>query len=1542
MNRKSIYSNILLIMLFCFGFVGKAFAAPENVTNLSAAAEKYIAVLNWTPAPNADYYTILNNGVKIDIQVTGTAGSQTVSNLSPSTNYAFTIITWFGGVQSTGVTINCRTKSLAIPFNKGENIALNKTCKASTEGRAAIGAVDNDSTTTRWESAATDAQWFYVDLLKSDTIKNVSILWEAAYAKEYKIDVSNDATNWKTMFATTSGNGDIDEIYMDTVVRYVRFTGIKRATNYGYSFFEFQVFRHAPAAKLTTILLLPANANIELGSSQQFTCTARDQYGKNFPLTPTWTVTGGGAITSTGLFTATTKGSPFYVKVTDSATGTVGRTEIAVSPKVEFSLLEPAAKAMISDTRKPTFKWNSFSGATKYELYVNITRTDYDWMAPGSLLDRYSKVGETTTTQLAIPTDLSDRWTYKWYVVATDGQNKQHYSETKQFSLYLPVVETVDDGVPIINGCRDMNKNGSIQDYENWRLPIETRINNLMSLMTLEEKAYQMFYNSQEFSLSGWAFGPINEGDSQRLQKVATATRMGIPYVTAGDCIHGYATTYPVQSTMAATRDLNLVYRCASIQRMEQVGVGFRGTLAPLAEVGTKVLYPRIQEGCGEDADFAAGMTRAMVCGLQGGPELNPGSVMVHTKHWPGEGAGGEGLIVYDAVTINYHMKPWYANKEAGAGGIMPGYAGSSFIDPGGPGAGDSPAIIRYLREVIGYDGVICTDWLPSPSWINSAAAGADVMGGSNPGAVGFNMANFITSVGEARINDAVHRILRTKFQLGIFEDPYGDPVGGQKNFHTAASHATVVEAARRAITLLKNNNVLPLQVKLKSGDELLVTGPRSNDTKSYSIWTSYFHGAAGAKTWFQGIQDRATKEGIKVVTTATANTKLAVVCVGETGYTHRTAWEGDKPYLHDAVLTDGGGTIFGYDTDISLLKEIKAKGIPIVVVYTMPRPYFLDWTNDNCDAIVIGYRPGDGAGEAMASVLFGDYLPEGKLPWQLPRSMDQVGGDTKETAKEQWDLPYDLGATSEERDIIRNLIAAGEHVPPVFGNPQYQYGFGMTNFGLIDATPPSDFSLLTPSDNSSTTTPPSLTWSASADPETNIKTYEVWLDNELVTQTTQTSYKLEFVKGSGKHTWFVVAENWAGKRKTSTNTLSFNISDTTKPTAFSLLSPSNNSTVTGNLTLVWEKSIDAGTGIDNYSVYINNTLIKQVKPASANDMGNIALNAIASASSNNGVMNASAAVDVDSTTTRWQATTNANEWIMFDLKDYFTITKVALKWETAYGKVYAIQTSFDGVNWANVYNEANSDGGSDICTISNAQGRYVRINCTAGGTGYGFSLWDVKIYGKSAIVYNVDSWPNGSYSWSVKAVDYAGNTTDAKAPFTFTITGVTENLAPVANGGGDLRTTLPVSNLILDGGLSFDPEGKPLTYLWEKISGGTVSLTNDKIAKANISGLTDGNYSFKLTVSDGVKMAVDTVNVTVFKDQFTPVEIVESEKISIVYSNKTIHIMGVPVDARYQIYNMSGVKLLEGNSNTIDVSNLTSGIFILRIDAGNYKFYYR
>jgi beta-glucosidase len=455
--------------------------------------------------------------------------------------------------------------------------------------------------------------------------------------------------------------------------------------------------------------------------------------------------------------------------------------------------------------------------------------------------------------------------------------------------------------------------------------------------------------------------------------------------------------------------------------------------LGPLAEVGTKVLYPRIQEGNGENADVAAAQVRALVAGLQGGPELNPGSVLATVKHWPGEGAGGEAGIVYDGVTIKYHMIPWRAALDAGAVNIMPGYAGSSYLDPGGPGAGNSKPILDYLRNNLGYTGLITTDWLPSGAWISAANAGSDVMGGADPGAADFSIASFLSSVPIARVNDAVTRVLRLKYELGVFDRPYGDPVNGPYRFHQPSYTALANQAARESLTLLKNSGgVLPL--KLKSGDNIVVAGPRATDGAACCVWTSYFHPDYGSLDILDAIKARAAKDGVNVYSDSGPSPKLAVVAVGEPSYTHATAWVKEQPYLPA--------------DQVAIIQNFHNQGIPVVVVMDLPRPTVISDWNGIADAIVMTYRGGEEVGPATASLLFGDYTPRGKLPWQLPRSVDQIlkpgGTDTPADAVEDWSLPYDLGATAAERADIRARIDAGQSPPTTYGNPLYPYGAGL------------------------------------------------------------------------------------------------------------------------------------------------------------------------------------------------------------------------------------------------------------------------------------------------------------------------------------------------------------------------------------------------------------------------------------------------------------------------------------------------------------------
>jgi len=707
---------------------------------------------------------------------------------------------------------------------------------------------------------------------------------------------------------------------------------------------------------------------------------------------------------------------------------------VSVKPaeKFDFKLTTPANGSMETATRKPTFTWEACPKATKYEIYLNISRSDYDWHASGNLLDRYTKVGESETTSFTLSEELADRWTYKWHVVAATPSGAKR-STKGQFGLYIPVLSTEDDGVKIVNGCRDLNKNGTIEPFEDWHLPPEARLDDLMKRMTTEEKAQQLFYDAKEKSATdGFSFSYGVEQGMRAVQYAAAKTRMGIPVAFMGDKIHGWKTIYPTQLGLAATRDMNLVYQCGNLQREEEKGFGFTGSLCPLAEVDTKVLYPRFQEGCGENADDAAAMLRAIVCGMQGGPELNPHSMLVTVKHWPSQGAGGESALQYDAVTIKYHMKPWIAAFEANAASVMPGYNRCPFLDPSN-GANSSRRMNRYLRNDMKFKGFVVTDWLGATTAqsIDSLGAGIDVMGGAPSSKTDINA--LVQAIGIDRINESARRVLDVKIRMGMLDNPYTDPTcKWDKDKH----HAIVLEAAKKSITLLKNNGVLPL--KLKAGDEVVVAGPRATWPQKINdpnvIWQSIYYDDKEAKTYVQAITERGATDGVKVSQDTSPNPKVAVVVIGEKSYTHGTDWPDKNPNIPEDQL--------------SIIKSFHEKGVKVVTVIISPRPYVLTPLVDISNAILLVYRGGTGIGQATAGCVFGDFAPSGRLPFQLPRSVDQLGTDKVTDIKEKWDLPYDLGATGEERANIRSYIEKDQPVPPIFGDPLFQYGSGLQDFG--------------------------------------------------------------------------------------------------------------------------------------------------------------------------------------------------------------------------------------------------------------------------------------------------------------------------------------------------------------------------------------------------------------------------------------------------------------------------------------------------------------
>jgi beta-glucosidase-like glycosyl hydrolase len=1107
-------------------------------------------------------------------------------------------------------------------------------------GNAANNAVDGNMS-TRWGSnwsvdVNPASAWWAVDLGQDYYISSTDIRWEAAYAKEYSIQISDDKTftTFTEIAHVTNGDGGEDSIPTNMLVkgRYVRMQGITRATGYGYSFFEFRIYGvtsltpvqiqlDVPYVQYMKLNLSPVDLNnngqlifqntnqlMNLSYNQGTLLSLslldfRGDYDVNFwtykqgsttdsiiglplnvtvykdmilhvKLTPKpkkgnmppvadagldqilyypqsstvlngsnssdpdgiitaykWTqVSGPNTAVITNAFTPTATVSNllmgdyrFNLTVTDDslATGTDGIV-VSVKPpdQIDFQLRTPADSAMVTTTRRPTLTWDAYPNASLYEIYVNITRSDYDWYASGNLLDRYTKVGESTTNSFSLTSDLVDRWTYKWYVVATTPDGTK-YSNKLQFGLYIPAMSQEADGITIINGCRDMNKDGIIEPFEDWHLTPEQRVADLMTRLTTQEKMCQLFYGGDDNPMDGFAFSYGVESGMRVSQYAAAKTRMGIPVAFSGDKVHGWKTIYPTQLGLAATRDMNLVYQCGNMQRQEQKSFGFTGALCPLAEVDTKVLYPRIQEGNGENADDAAAIIRAILCGMQGGPEINPHSMMVTVKHWPSQGAGGENVLQYDSVTIKYHMKPWIAAVECNAQSVMPGYNTCPYLDPLN-GANSSKKVIDYLRNELNFKGYVVTDWLAANTAQSSQSLGAgiDVMGGAPSDSTNVNL--LVQNIGIDRINESCKRVLENKIRMGMFENPYSDPTC---TWNTTTNHALVLNAAEKSITMLKNDGVLPF--KLNSGDEVVVGGPRASwdisDNDPNTIWQSIYYSDAQAKTYVQAMLDRAALNGIKVYQDSSANTKVAVVVIGEKGYTHGTEWANTSPDIPADQL--------------AIIQKFHDKGVKVITVILMPRPYVLTSLIDISDAILVVYRGGTGIGQATAACIFGDFAPSGKLPFQLPKSDAQIGTDNTNNMIEKWDLPYDIGATDAERISIRSYIQQGLTVPPIFGDPLFQYGFGIQGFGAADSTPSTAFDLTSPINNSAVAAGNILfTWQPSTDPETSIKYYEFYMDNVKKAEVTSTSYTYS-ITDSGAHTWYVNAVNGGGLSTVSTST---------------------------------------------------------------------------------------------------------------------------------------------------------------------------------------------------------------------------------------------------------------------------------------------------------------------------------------------------------------------------------------------------------------------
>lgn len=596
---------------------------------------------------------------------------------------------------------------------------------------------------------------------------------------------------------------------------------------------------------------------------------------------------------------------------------------------------------------------------------------------------------------------------------------------------------------------RDLNKNGKLDVYEDYTQPIEKRIDDILSQMNLEEKAGMLFINGTRINNDGSLDDIPGSGMTARMpqanalieekkmnhiniwaapgtkalatwynnvQKVAEKARLGIPVTIASDPRNYFSNNifsmqandfsqWPEQLGFAAIDDEALMRQFGDIARQEYLAVGIREALHPMADLATEPRWARVSGTFGEDAHLSARMVKAYVLGFQG-DTLNTQSVACMTKHFSGGGPQKEGLDphfefhkgqVYPGNNFNYHLIPFEAAFEANTAAIMPYYG-----IPVGQSSEDvafgfnKDMITGLLRNKYNYKGVVCTDWglitdanmgetvWPARAWgvehlseqdrvLKALEAGVDQFGGESRPELVVSLVNS-GKLSESRIDESLRRLLHQKFTLGLFENPFVDvdralQVVGREDFKKAGE-----VAQRRSITLLKNSTTKEKPVL-----------PLTENT---------------LKIYVQNINPEIASRYAQVVEKP-EQADLAIIRLNTPWYPVETK----NPF---ALGFHHGDLDFKGKEKEDILKLLKK--VPTIVDIYLDRPAVIPEIATQAKALVANYGASD---EALLDVLFGKAKPEGKLPFELPSSMEAV-------QKQKEDVPYD----SE--------------------NPLFKFGFGL------------------------------------------------------------------------------------------------------------------------------------------------------------------------------------------------------------------------------------------------------------------------------------------------------------------------------------------------------------------------------------------------------------------------------------------------------------------------------------------------------------------
>lgn len=542
----------------------------------------------------------------------------------------------------------------------------------------------------------------------------------------------------------------------------------------------------------------------------------------------------------------------------------------------------------------------------------------------------------------------------------------------------------------------------------------ERKIDALLQKMTLDEKIGQLnqqtgtgYSETMVNAVKGGAVGSIlNEVDPEtvnKLQREAVEnSRLGIPLVFARDVIHGFKTIFPIPLGQAATWNPALVELGARIAAEEASSVGVRWTFSPMVDVSRDARWGRIAESFGEDTYLSSVLGVAMIKGYQTDDLSQPGTMAACTKHFACYGAA-EGGKDYNTTWIpevllrDVYLPPFEAAAKAGSATFM-----CSFNDINGVPSSGNPYLNRtILRDEWGYDGLLVSDWGSIQQMIphgfctdlkDAALKGA--LAGVDMDMESYAYVNHLKElvkegkVKEQAIDEMVRNVLRLKFRLGLFDNPYVD-MDNARNFYSEKALAAAERTVEESAVLLKNNGVLPF----KDVKKIALVGPMANDK----------HNQAG--TWSFDLEKERCVTPLEALTGMYG--KDAVIYAPGLKYSRDKNEDGIAEAVEAAKQADVVVMVAGEEAvlsgeahsraDISLpgaqtkmVEALKATGKPLVLIIMTGRPMTIAYETGLADAVLYTFHGGTMAGPAIANLLSGKAVPSGKLPVSLPKMVGQ------------------------------------------------------------------------------------------------------------------------------------------------------------------------------------------------------------------------------------------------------------------------------------------------------------------------------------------------------------------------------------------------------------------------------------------------------------------------------------------------------------------------------------------------------------------------